>query len=157
MTAEQGSSADARPPKGDHEGPSSHTGRGALSVGAALFDAGRHHAAHEVFEEAWIAARGTGRSAEALWWQGLVLCAGALHHRGTGNRSGQKALGVRAIERLSAALDGAANSGGTEGAPWWTHRCRTWLERWRAFVAAEPAGADPRLGDLVGEAGADEA
>lgn len=164
MTATHGSSDDTCPQSGDHEGPSSQPGRGALFVGAALFDAGRHHAAHEVFEEAWNGARHAGRPAEALWWQGLVLCAGALHHREKGNRTGEEALSGRAAERLAAALaainaaadapaDAAANEGPAPACEpiWWTTACRIWLERWRAFVSAPPGGNDPRLGDLLGE------
>jgi predicted metal-dependent hydrolase len=143
MTAEHGSGDDARPLAGDHEGPSSHSGRGALFVGAALFDAQRHHAAHEVFEEAWNAARRAGRSSEALWWQGLVLCAGALHHRGNGNRTGEQALSARATDRLAAALADAASS--YVSPAWWT------------LLAAAPAGADPRLGDLLDWTGEEQA
>lgn len=136
--------------RGDERAPdgAASTGLARLRAGAALFDAGRHHASHEVFERAWLAARAAGRRAEAHWWQGLVLCAGALHHRSAGNRVGARALSERAGARLARALADAPDD------VWWRGPCEHWAQTWRR---AEPAtraedGPVPRLDALLDSA-----
>ncbi|MEM8710188.1 MAG: DUF309 domain-containing protein [Planctomycetota bacterium] len=134
-------------------------GRTYLRRGADLFDAGEHHASHEVFEAAWLAARGGGREAEAYWWQGLVLCAGALHHRGKGNQKGALALRERALDRLGTALR-LAGDVGCAGA-WWVAPCEAWVAAWRAVSLDDTYDdalnaskvADPRLKELLAHGG----
>jgi|GEM_PF-5979449 len=141
----------------DEQGPGTDDGRGALRMGAVLFDGGEPHAAHEVFEERWLAAKRTGRRAEAAWWQGLVLCAGAVHHARRGNAKGASALGARAARRLAACLEEAdaetdTETGATPERPWWRAAAARWLAAWRATdLDAVRAGAagPPRLGALL--------
>lgn len=102
---------DANHHASDEQGPSTGDGRGALRTGAALFDDGEAHAAHEIFEQRWILAKRAERTAEAAFWQGLVLCCGAVHHAGRANAVGARALSARAERYLGTALEAA----GTEG------------------------------------------
>ncbi|MFT6109210.1 MAG: hypothetical protein ACJA2W_002127 [Planctomycetota bacterium] len=126
-----------------------------LRGGADLFDAGQHHASHESFEAAWLAARRGEREGEALWWQGLVLCAGALHHRGKGNQTGARALSQRALDRFGSALRLAENAAGERA--WWVAPCEEWREGWYRVNlggvgkdgAPSAAADDPRLGGLL--------
>jgi len=140
------------------QGASAEEGWAILRGGADLFDAGQHHASHETFEAAWLAARRGGRIGEAYWWQGLVLCAGALHHRGKGNSKGARALSQRAMDRFGTALELAGDA--SDASPWWVAPCEAWLRGWKRVqpeslgndTPQAPAGTDPRLGDLLGQA-----
>ena len=149
-----------KPNQDEHQGgsardASAHDGWRVLRSGAELFDAGQHHASHEAFEAAWLAARRGERKGEAFWWQGLVLCAGALHHRGKGNQGGARALSRRAKDRLGSALGLA--EGTTGELAWWVAPCEEWLQGW-CRVNLDDVGKDgglsgsaddPRLGDLL--------
>lgn len=139
-----------------------------LRGGAELFDAGHHHASHETFEAAWLAARRGGRAGEALWWQGLVLCAGALHHRGRDNQAGARALSQRALDRFGSALQLAEDAAGEPA--WWVAPCEEWRQGWRRVnlggagkdEGQSTAADDPSLGRLIernldARAGADAA
>lgn len=140
---------------GSAEAVSADDGWRILQGGAELFDAGQHHASHESFEAAWLAARRGGRQGEALWWQGLVLCAGALHHRGKGNQTGARALSQRALERFGGALQLAEAETGERA--WWVVPCEEWRQGWRRVNlsgvakdgALSAAADDPRLGSLL--------
>jgi predicted metal-dependent hydrolase len=67
-----------------------------LAEGVALFNAGRFHAAHEAWEEAWLHERGERR----LLLQGLILVAAGWLKRDAGNSRGAWTLFSRALERL---------------------------------------------------------
>jgi uncharacterized protein len=67
-----------------------------LREGVALFDAGRFHAAHEVWEEAWRDETGPRR----LLLQGLILVAAGWLKRDAGNTRGAWTLFSRALERM---------------------------------------------------------
>lgn len=97
---------DRRPDPSD-EAPPVGDDRGVLRSGAALIADGRAFEAHEVFESAWRRARAEQR-ADADFWQGLVLVAGALHHADRGNERGRAAL----LERAEAKLESAVATGG---------------------------------------------
>ena len=75
-----------------------------LRAGAALYTAGRFHAAHDPWEAAWLAVRGAERSEaadDADLLQGLVQTTAALHHARTGNREGATGLAGSAGEYLA--------------------------------------------------------
>lgn len=66
-----------------------------LEEGAQLFDAGRYHEAHEVFEQLWLASE----AGDADFWKGLIQASICLYHASRGNVDGARALlrGHRAL------------------------------------------------------------
>jgi len=76
-----------------------------LRAGAALYTAGRFHAAHDPWEHAWLTAR-HGSDADANLLQGLVQTTAALHHARAGNREGATGLAEGAREYLGDVPDG---------------------------------------------------
>jgi len=69
-----------------------------LDEAQRLLDAGRPFHAHEVFEDAWKAARGTPH---APLWQALAQLAVGQTHRLRGNPAGARALLLRAADALA--------------------------------------------------------
>lgn len=78
-----------------------------LDQAQRLFDAGRPFHAHEVFEDAWKAARGTD---DAGLWKALAQLAVGCTHRMRGNATGAERLLRRAATAL-APYAGAAPHG----------------------------------------------
>lgn len=76
-----------------------------LRAGAALYTAGRFHAAHDPWEHAWLHARRESE-ADATLLQGLVQTTAALHHARTGNREGATGLAESASEYLAQVPEG---------------------------------------------------
>lgn len=76
-----------------------------LRAGAALYTAGRFHAAHDPWEHAWLTARHESE-ADANLLQGLVQTTAALHHARAGNREGATGLAESAREYLGDVPDG---------------------------------------------------
>lgn len=79
----------------------SPTFNASLGAGRTLFEAGRFHDAHEVWERGWRRTRG----AERQVLQVLVLWSAALHHHQHGKELGASRLLTRALERMGE-LDG---------------------------------------------------
>lgn len=73
-----------------------------LDEAQRLLDAGRPFHAHEVFEDAWKAARG---SADAALWKALAQLAVGYTHQLRGNPSGADALLRRAATALGPYAD----------------------------------------------------
>ena len=61
---------------------------GLLAEGAALFNAGRYHAAHEAFEKMWLASE----AGDGDFWKGLVQVAVCLYKLERGELDGARAL-----------------------------------------------------------------
>jgi hypothetical protein len=76
-----------------------------LRAGAALYTAGRFHAAHDPWEHAWLAVRDAAPDDAALL-QGLIQTTAALHHARAGNREGATGLAESAADYLAAVPDG---------------------------------------------------
>lgn len=70
-----------------------------LLAGAALYAAGRFHAAHDPWEAAWLRAR-EASDADAALLQGLVQTTAALHHAREGNAEGATGLAASARKYL---------------------------------------------------------
>lgn len=68
----------------------------ALRAGMAVFNDGRHHAAHDAWEPTWLAVEGD----DARLLQGLIQFAAALHHARTANWSGLRGLARGAADYL---------------------------------------------------------
>ncbi|MFC7229140.1 DUF309 domain-containing protein [Salinirubellus salinus] len=75
-----------------------------LRAGAALYTAGRFHAAHDPWEHAWLAVRDTAPDDAALL-QGLIQTTAALHHARAGNREGATGLAGSAADYLAGVPD----------------------------------------------------
>jgi hypothetical protein len=71
-----------------------------LRAGAALYTAGRFHAAHDPWEGAWLEIRDSAPD-DAHLLQGLVQTTAALHHARTGNREGATGLAESAGDYLA--------------------------------------------------------
>lgn len=71
-----------------------------LRAGAALYTAGRFHAAHDPWEHAWLSARHESEADRTLL-QGLVQTTAALHHARNGNHEGAVGLAESAAEYLA--------------------------------------------------------
>lgn len=71
-----------------------------LRAGAAVYNAGFHHAAHDAWERRWL--RETGAEADLL--QGLIQLAAAVHHADAGNEEGAAGLAGSAQAYLGNAL-----------------------------------------------------
>jgi len=69
----------------------------ALRAGAAVFDAGYYHAAHDVWEDAWLDAEG----GDAALLQGLIQYAAAVHHARERNWEGCVGLSESARDYLA--------------------------------------------------------
>jgi predicted metal-dependent hydrolase len=78
--------------------------QGALRIGTAAFNAGDHRAAHEAWEEPWLALE-SGTADERLL-HGLIQYAAATHHARLRNWSGARRLAASAAAYLSALDDG---------------------------------------------------
>jgi len=76
----------------------------ALRIGIAVFNAGDYHAAHDAWEEPWLALE-DGTSDERLL-HGLIQYAAAVHHGRRRNWSGQRGL-AESAEGYLAAVDGS--------------------------------------------------
>lgn len=76
-----------------------------LRAGAALYTAGRFHAAHDPWEHAWLDVRDTA-PADANLLQGLIQTTAALHHARAGNREGATGLAESGAEYLAQVPDG---------------------------------------------------
>jgi hypothetical protein len=63
--------------------------RAELRAGVAVFNAGEHHAAHDAWEERWLALP-DGDDADLL--QGLIQFTAAVHHAGDANWDGLRGL-----------------------------------------------------------------
>jgi hypothetical protein len=72
-----------------------------VATARELVGAGRHFAAHEVFEARWKA----GPAAERDLWQGLAQICVGLTHRARGNPAGADRLLDRGAARLAAYVD----------------------------------------------------
>lgn len=68
----------------------------ALRRGIAQFNAGQFFEAHEIWEDWWRATT----SPEKQTIQGMIQIAVAMHHAGTGNRTGAISVMERAIRNL---------------------------------------------------------
>ncbi|WP_435196100.1 DUF309 domain-containing protein [Natronomonas sp. EA1] len=78
-----------------------------LRAGAAVFNAGYHHAAHDAWEERWLDCEGEERTL----LQGLIQYAAAVHHAGGGNSEGARNLAESAAEYLTEARARADDAG----------------------------------------------
>ena len=76
-----------------------------LRAGAALYTAGRFHAAHDPWEGAWLSARETS-AADADLLQGLVQTTAALHHARNGNHEGATGLAESGAAYLARVPEG---------------------------------------------------
>ncbi|MEO6885855.1 MAG: DUF309 domain-containing protein [Jatrophihabitantaceae bacterium] len=74
------------------------TGSQTVAAAQRLLDAGRPFHAHEVFEDAWKAARGT---AESALWKALAQLAVGYTHLLRGNEVGADLLLGRAVDALA--------------------------------------------------------
>ena len=73
--------------------------RAHLRAGVALYDEGRHHAAHDAWEEYWLdLAAGT---ADERLLHGLIQFTAAVHHAHQGNWTGARGLAESAGEYLA--------------------------------------------------------
>ncbi|WP_144902419.1 DUF309 domain-containing protein [Halobellus captivus] len=79
----------------------------ALRTGVAMFNAGDHHAAHDAWEEPWLALD-DGTSDERLL-HGLIQYAAAVHHARTRNWSGARGLAGSAERYLADVDDRSVN------------------------------------------------
>ncbi|MFB6135377.1 MAG: DUF309 domain-containing protein [Halobacteriaceae archaeon] len=68
-----------------------------LRAGAAVFDAGHHHAAHDAWEERWLELE-AGDDERLL--HGLIQYAAVAHHADEGNWEGVRGLATSAAEYL---------------------------------------------------------
>ena len=73
----------------------------AFHRGIALFNAGAHFEAHEVWEDVWRPSSGTKRR----FYQALIQSAVALEHRRRGNERGAQRVWARAKPKLDALPD----------------------------------------------------
>ncbi len=73
---------------------------GLLAEGAASFDAGRYHAAHEAFEKVWLASE----AGDGEFFKGLVQVAICLHQLDRGLVEGARQLRTGARRYLAAFL-----------------------------------------------------
>jgi predicted metal-dependent hydrolase len=71
----------------------------ALRAGAAIYNAGRYHAAHDAWEERWLALE-SGTDDERLL-HGLIQFTAIVYHGTRNNWSGARGLAVSASEYLS--------------------------------------------------------
>ncbi|MFB6138139.1 MAG: DUF309 domain-containing protein [Halobacteriaceae archaeon] len=72
----------------------------ALRAGMAVFNAGRHHAAHDAWEDRWLAVKETDRDADERLLHGLIQFTAAVHHGDEGNWAGLQGLARSAGEYL---------------------------------------------------------
>lgn len=70
----------------------------ALRAGAAVYNVGEHHAAHDAWEDAWLTLE-SGAADERLL-HGLIQFTAAVHHAHHGNWSGATGLAESAVEYL---------------------------------------------------------
>ena len=88
-----------------------------LRAGAAVFNAGHYHAAHDAWEPPYRTATGEERD----FLQGLIQYAAATHHAMDGNREGAQGLAERALGYL----DGVDSRGlNLEPVRAWLRDCR---------------------------------
>jgi hypothetical protein len=100
-----------------------------LRAGVALYTDGYHHAAHDPWETAWLAARED--PADAALFQGLVQVTAATHHAREGNTEGARGLAESATGYLDRV---PAGHRGVDLAP---------LGPYLASLAADPTDPDP--------------
>lgn len=75
--------------------------RSYLLAGAALYEAGRYHAAHDPWESAWLAVRASAPADGALL-QGLIQTTAAIYHATQENEPGAVGLAASAQSYLEA-------------------------------------------------------
>lgn len=78
-----------------------------LRAGAAVYNAGFYHAAHDAWERRWL--HESGPSADLL--QGLIQLAAAVHHAQEGNPEGSTGLAESAQTYLTSAHDADVSRG----------------------------------------------
>lgn len=130
-----------------HDGEPDRPVEAALRAGAAVYNAGFYHPAHDAWERRWL--RAAGPTADLL--QGLIQLAAAVHHAREGNDEGATGLADSARAYLANARDGGAARGVNVGA----------VRDYLAALEAEPAvatreppvalsieGVEPRLAAL---------
>jgi len=69
---------------------------GLIDRGIFFFNSGRYFEAHEVWEDLWREEQGEGR----IFYQALVQAAVGMHHATRNNKSGSRAVLLRALSKL---------------------------------------------------------
>jgi hypothetical protein len=112
-----------------------------LDEAQRLLDAGRPFHAHEVFEDAWKAARG---SADAGLWKALAQLAVGYTHRLRGNPTGAEALLRRAADALGPYASAPPYDVDIDALVAWTQQPERTMPRLRSSTADRPAGSQFR-------------